>query len=85
LGHVQIHDTGNGHLHEVEEAMHSFFAESAKHFHLWAATIMFQADTWIFDAPNPAVVGIDLVFCVKRALITSPDLTLPDFFLMGIH
>jgi hypothetical protein len=41
---VQIHDTGNGRLHEEEEeeeALHSFFAECAKHVHVWAVTNMF--------------------------------------------
>ncbi|PNF39616.1 hypothetical protein B7P43_G05680 [Cryptotermes secundus] len=49
--HVQIYDTGNGHLHEEEGAIHSFFAEGAKHVRLWAITNMFQGDTWIFAAP----------------------------------
>ena len=59
---VQIHDTGNGRLHEEEGAIHSFFAEGAKHVHLWAITNMFQGGTWIFAAPDPAVVGIVKLF-----------------------
>jgi hypothetical protein len=70
LEHAQIHDTGNGCLHE-DEAIHSFFAEGAKHIHLWAATNMFQGNTRIFAAPDPAVVGIDLTTDMKRALITE--------------
>jgi hypothetical protein len=46
------------------------FAEGAKHFHLWAVTNMFQEDAWIFAAPDPAVVGIDLTTDMKRAFIT---------------
>ena len=71
LEHVQIHDTGNGRLHEEEGAVHSFFAEGAKHVHLWAITNMFQGGTWIFAAPDPAVVGIDSTTEMKRALITE--------------
>jgi hypothetical protein len=36
---------------------------------------MFKGDTWIFADTDPAVVGIDLTTGMKRALITSPDLT----------
>jgi hypothetical protein len=32
---------------------------------------MFQRDTWIFAAPDPAVVGIDLTTDMKCALITE--------------
>jgi hypothetical protein len=32
---------------------------------------MFQRDMWIFDAPEPAVVGTDLTNDVKCALITE--------------
>ena len=71
MEHVQIHDTGNGRLHEEEGAVHSFFAEGAKHVHLWAVMNMFQGGTWIFAAPDPAVVGIDLTTDMKRALITE--------------
>jgi hypothetical protein len=53
--HVQIHDTGNGRLHEEERVVHCLFAEGAKHVHLWAVTNMFQVGTWIFAAPNPTV------------------------------
>jgi hypothetical protein len=42
-------------------AVHSFFAEGAKHAHLWAVTNMFQGDTRIFTALDPAIVGLDLV------------------------
>jgi hypothetical protein len=49
----------------------SFFAEGAKRVHLWAVTNMFQEDTWLFAAPDPAVVGIDLTNGMKRALITE--------------
>jgi hypothetical protein len=42
-----------------------------KYFHLWAVTNMFQGDIWIFTAPDPAVVGIDLTTDIKRALITE--------------
>jgi hypothetical protein len=70
LEHVQIHDTGYGRLHE-EGAIHCFFAEGAKHIHLWAVTNMFQGGTWIFAAPNLAVVGIDLTTDMKRAFITE--------------
>jgi hypothetical protein len=45
--YVQIHDTGNGRLHEEEGVVHSFFAEGAKHVHLWAITNMSQGDTSI--------------------------------------
>jgi hypothetical protein len=55
LEHIQIHDTGNGRLHEEEETLHSFFAEDAT-----------QEDTWIFAAPDPAVVGIGFATDVKR-------------------
>jgi hypothetical protein len=66
------------HLHIVD----SFFGVGAKHVHLWTVTNMFQRDTRIFAAPNPAVVGIDLTTDMRRALITSPDLISQDFFLM---
>jgi hypothetical protein len=36
-----------------------------KHLHLWAVTNMFQGDTWIFAAPDPVVVGIDMAFIVS--------------------
>jgi hypothetical protein len=45
--HVQLHDASNGHLHEEQGAVHSFFAESTKHVHLWAVMNMFQRDKWI--------------------------------------
>jgi hypothetical protein len=32
---------------------------------------MFQGSTWIFAAPNPAVVTIDLATDMKHALITE--------------
>jgi hypothetical protein len=48
--HVQIHDTGNGRLHEEEGAVHSFFAEGAKYVYLWVVTNMLQGDTLIFAA-----------------------------------
>jgi hypothetical protein len=32
---------------------------------------MFQGDTWIFAVPDPAVVDIDLITDMKRALITE--------------
>ena len=32
---------------------------------------MFQGDTWIFAAPDPAVVGIDSTTDMKHALITE--------------
>jgi hypothetical protein len=32
---------------------------------------MFQGDRWIFAAPDPAAVGIDLITDMKRALITE--------------
>jgi len=47
------------------------FAEGAKHVHLWAITNMFQGDTWIFAAPDPAVVGIDSTTDMNLALITE--------------
>jgi hypothetical protein len=56
MEHVQIHDTGNGRLHEEEGAVHSFLAEGAKHVHLWAVTNIFQEDKRIFAA----AVGTDL-------------------------
>jgi hypothetical protein len=62
---------GNGCLHEEEEAEQSFLAEGAKHVHLWAVTNMFQGDTWIISAPDPAVVGIDLTTDMERALTTE--------------
>jgi hypothetical protein len=34
---------------------YSFFAEGAKHVHLWAVMNMFLGDTWIFAAPDPAL------------------------------
>jgi hypothetical protein len=71
LEHVQIHDTGNGRLHEEEGAVHSFFAEGAKHVHLWAVMKMFQRDTWIFVASDLAVAGIDLTTDMKIALIVK--------------
>jgi hypothetical protein len=37
----------------------------------WAVMNMFQGDPWIFAAPDPAVVGIDLSTDMKRALITE--------------
>jgi hypothetical protein len=68
LEHVQIHDTDNG-LHE-QVAIHFFFAEGAKHVHLWAVTNMFQGDIWI-SAPDPAVVVINLTTKMKCAHITE--------------
>lgn len=47
------------------------FPEGTTHVHLWAITNMFQQDTWIFAAPNPAGVGIDLITDMKRALISE--------------
>jgi hypothetical protein len=47
------------------------FAEGPKHAHLWAVTNMFQEDTWIFTAPDPAVMVTDLTTDKKRALITE--------------
>jgi hypothetical protein len=70
LEDVQIHDTGNSCLHE-EGALHYFFAEDAKHIHHWAVMNMFQGDTWIFTAPDSAVVGIYLTTDMKCALITE--------------
>jgi hypothetical protein len=32
---------------------------------------MFQGDTWILVVPDPAVVGIDLATCTKRAVATE--------------
>jgi hypothetical protein len=32
---------------------------------------MFQEDTWIFGAPDPAVVDTDLTADMKRALTTE--------------
>jgi hypothetical protein len=52
-------------------AVHTFFAEGAKHVHLWAVMNMFQEDTWIFAALDHAVVGIDLTTDMKSALITK--------------
>jgi hypothetical protein len=69
LEHVQIHDTGNSRLHEKEGAVHTFFAENAKH--LRAVANMFQEDTWIFAAPDPTAVGTDLTTDMRRALITE--------------
>jgi hypothetical protein len=69
--HVQIHDTGNGRLHEEAGTVHSSCAMGAKYVHLWAVTNMFQGDKWIFTAPDPAVVGIDLITDMKRALSTE--------------
>jgi hypothetical protein len=58
LEHAQMHDTGNGRLHEEEEkAVHYYFAECAKYDHLWAVMNIFQGDTWIFVVPDPAVVS----------------------------
>jgi hypothetical protein len=71
LAHVQIYDTGNSRIHEEEGAVQSFFAEGAKHVHLWAVTNMFQGVTWIFAAPDPAVVGIVLTNDMKAAFITE--------------
>jgi hypothetical protein len=45
----------HGRLHEEEWALQSFFAEVAKHVHFWAVMNMFQEDTWVFAAPDPAV------------------------------
>jgi hypothetical protein len=79
LEHVQIQDTGKGRLHEKEGAVRSLFAEGAKHVHLWIVTNIFQGDTWIFAAPDVAVVGTDLITDMKRALNTIPDVTSLDF------
>jgi hypothetical protein len=51
---ITLYNTGNGRLHE-DGAVHSFFAEGAKQVHLWAVMNMFQENTWIFAAPDPAV------------------------------
>jgi hypothetical protein len=59
---------GNGRLHEEEGATHSSFAMGAKHVHPWAVTNMFQEDTWIFEARDPAFVGIDFATDIKLAL-----------------
>jgi hypothetical protein len=67
LEHVQIHDTGNGRLHEEERSLHFSFAEGAKHVHLWAVTNLFQGDMWIFAAADPTVVTTEM----KRASITE--------------
>jgi hypothetical protein len=58
-------------LLEKKGAIHSFFAEDAKHVHLWAVMNIFQRDTYIFAAPHRAVVGIDLATNMKCALITE--------------
>jgi hypothetical protein len=71
LEHVQIHDTDDCRIHEEEEALHSFFAEGAKQDYIWAVANMCQGDTWVFAAPDPAGIGIDLTADMKRALITD--------------
>jgi hypothetical protein len=68
LEHVLIHDTGNGCLRE-KKGPDSFFADGAKHVHLWAVTNMFQEATWIFAVPDPTGVGLATV--MKRAPITE--------------
>jgi hypothetical protein len=52
-------------------AVHSSFAEGSKLVHLWTVTNMFHRDTWIFTAPDPAVVGIGLTTDTKRAFVTE--------------
>jgi hypothetical protein len=54
-----------------EEPYSHFFAEDAKHVHLWSVTNIFQRETWIFAFPDRTVVGIDLTIDMKRALITE--------------
>jgi hypothetical protein len=39
----------------MKKGPYSFFAEGAKHVHLWSVMNMFQEDTWILAAPEPAV------------------------------
>jgi hypothetical protein len=63
--------TGNGRFHEEERAVHSFFAEGAKHVHLWTVTNIFQKVTWIFAAPDLAVVVTDLTTNMRRVLFTE--------------
>jgi hypothetical protein len=70
MGHTQIHDIGNGLLHE-EGTVYSFFVVGTKHVHLWAVTNIFQEDTRIFAASDPVVVGTELTTDIKCALISE--------------
>jgi hypothetical protein len=71
LEDVHIHDTGNGFLHEEGRAVNFSFAECTRHIRLWAVTSVFQGDTRIFAAPDPAIVGIDLTTNMKHSLIAE--------------
>jgi hypothetical protein len=71
LERARIYDTGNGRLHEEDGAVHFLMAEGTKHVHFWTVTNMFQGDMWIFAAPVPAVVGVDLTTNMRPALITE--------------
>jgi hypothetical protein len=42
-----------------------------KQVHVWAATNIFQEDSWIFAVPDSTVLGIDITTDMKRALITE--------------
>jgi hypothetical protein len=50
---------------------HTLFAVGAKHVQLCAVMNILQEDTWIFAAPGPAIVVIDLTTDMKRAFITE--------------
>ncbi|KDR14868.1 hypothetical protein L798_11008 [Zootermopsis nevadensis] len=71
LENVQIHDAGNGLLHEKEGAVHFIFAEGSKHVNISIVTNMFQEGTWIFTTPSPAVVGVDLTSEMERVFVTE--------------
>jgi hypothetical protein len=70
LEHLQIHDTGNGLLHE-EGAIYSVVTKGEVHAHLRAVTNMLQGDTWFFTVPYPAILSIDLTTAMKLALIAE--------------
>jgi hypothetical protein len=50
----------------------TLFAVGSKHVHLWALTNMFQEDTWIFTATDPAVVAIGPL---TWNVLSSPEIT----------
>jgi hypothetical protein len=69
LEHAQIHDTGNGRLHEGEGAVYSLLR--AQNTFTFGLSAIYSKETRIFAAPDPAVVVMDLTTAMKRSLITE--------------
>jgi hypothetical protein len=58
-------------LHEEEGSVHFSLLRAQNRFVFGAFTNMFQEHMWIFAAPDPAVLDIDLTAAMKHAVITE--------------